>query len=195
MSPAGPTIHFLNVAYFFNLLYSAIFSFHISSLGDLETLASTAWLFISLIGYILVLVLIGLLVYFSTRLYQIADEDAKRYQTIHPEEAHAKVKSSRWAYVQELIESSQPGDWRTAIIEADIMLDELLTKLGYQGSSVGEKLKAVNAAHFHTLEDAWTAHRVRNEIAHQGSVYPLSDQLAYRTIAHYENVFREFDAI
>ena len=94
-----------------------------------------------------------------------------------------------------MIESPQEEQWRQAIIEADIMLDELLTKLGYLGAGVGDKLKMVNPNQFHTLSDAWEAHKVRNEIAHKGSAYQLSDHIAYRTINQYENVFREFKVI
>jgi len=95
----------------------------------------------------------------------------------------------------QLIESGQESDWRNAIIEADIMLEEVLTQLGYQGESLGEKLRAVNQNHFQTLNQAWEAHRVRNEIAHQGSSYHLSEHLAHRTIANYEAVFREHGEI
>ena len=75
------------------------------------------------------------------------------------------------------------------------MLDDLLTQLGYRGVSIGEKLKVVDPAKFRTLDEAWDAHKVRNQIAHQGSAYPLTDHLAYRTILHYENVFKEHGEI
>jgi hypothetical protein len=195
----GPPVHFLNVEYFFRIIYDAIFSIQsvssATSLSNLSDLASTIWLFVTLFAYLIVLVLIGFLVYFTTRMYQVQEEDALRYTTIAPEVAHAEVEHSRWAYIRELIESPQQSDWRQAIIEADIMLDEMLSKLGYEGASVGDKLKTANQSHFHTLDDAWTAHRVRNDIAHQGSTYQLSDHIAYRTINQYENVFREFNEI
>ncbi len=196
MTPAAaPPINFLNIGYFFQVLYNATFGLQGGSLGDLSSLASTIWLFVTIIGYLLTLLFIGALVYMSTRLYQAAEEDARRYTTVTEAEAHVQVEHSRWAYIRQLIESTQESDWRNAIIEADIMLDELLTKLGFEGVGVGDKLKTASPAHFHTLDDAWTAHRVRNDIAHQGSTFQLSDQLAYRTIGHYENVFREFNEI
>ena len=72
---------------------------------------------------------------------------------------------------------------------------EVLDQLGYTGESLGEKLRSVNPNQFHTLNNAWDAHRVRNEIAHQGSSYQLSEHLAHRTIANYEAVFREHGEI
>jgi hypothetical protein len=195
MSPVGPPIHFLNIEYFFQLLYDLVFGLHVPSTSGLSDAASTFWLFFTLFAYLFAFVLIGVLVYYSTRYYQVIEEDARRYQTVTKEEADAKLEDSRWTYVKNLIESSQQSDWRQAIIEADIMLEELLTKLDLVGASIGDKLKNANPNHFHTLNDAWEAHKVRNEIAHRGSEYQLTDHIAYRTINHYENVFREFNEI
>ena len=93
------------------------------------------------------------------------------------------------------MQSTNQSDWRQAIIEADIILDELLTRLGYVGDSVGEKLKQVHTNHFQTLSNAWEAHKVRNEIAHSGMNFELTDRIAYRTIANYEAVFREHEEL
>ena len=71
----------------------------------------------------------------------------------------------------------------------------MLTRLGYLGDSIGDKLKTVNPAQFRTLQEAWEAHKVRNDIAHLGSAFPLTDHLAYRTILQYENVFKEHHEI
>ncbi|HUX80831.1 MAG TPA: hypothetical protein VMV38_00725, partial [Candidatus Paceibacterota bacterium] len=98
----------------------------------------------------------------------------------------------RWTHIKTLANSTNPNDWRTAIIEADIMLEDMLTRQGYPGEGVGEKLKAVEQSDFNTIQDAWEAHKVRNQIAHEGSSFDLSDTLARRTISRYESVFREF---
>ncbi len=192
MQTAQPPINFINVSYFFQLVYNLLFSGQIPTADGLVSLAVTAWLWICIVSFLVTLGLIGALVYFSLRLYQIAEEEDKKFGTISKEAEHVEVEHSRWAYIMQLIESTQQSDWRTAIIEADIMLDELLTKQGYQGDTVGEKLKV---ASFGTINDAWEAHKVRNDIAHQGSAYDLTDRIAYRTIHQFENVFREFKEI
>ena len=91
-----------------------------------------------------------------------------------------------------LAASPHPSDWRRAIIEADIMLDDLLSKMGYRGESVGEKLKRVEPGDMKTLNDAWEAHKVRNRIAHDGSTFVLSEHDAKQTIQSYRKVFEEF---
>jgi hypothetical protein len=82
-----------------------------------------------------------------------------------------------------------------AIIEADIFLDETLNEAGYVGVSLGEKLKSANPQSFTTIQDAWEAHKVRNEIAHVGSDFILTRKIAQDTLLRFERVFREFGVI
>lgn len=190
-------VHFLNLSYFFRLLYDLFFSGGSPDLrtGDLLAFLSAVWGVVTVLAILVSLVALGFLVYSTMRLWQIREEEKAQYSTISQHDEHERLESSRWQYIQERIASTNQDDWRAAIIEADIILDEVLTRLGYPGDSVGEKLRAVNPAHFATLNNAWEAHRVRNEIAHQGSAYPLTDRLAYRTIQNYEAVFREHEEI
>ena len=101
----------------------------------------------------------------------------------------------RWEHIESLINTDSASQWREAIIEADIMLDDALTQRGYIGDGVGEKLKSIEPAELKSLENAWTAHKVRNQIAHEGSAFNLSEDFARRVIAQYENVFRDLNAI
>ena len=101
-------------------------------------------------------------------------------------------KQNRWQHIQDLIKSYNESDWRQAIIEADIILEEMLDKMGYDGISIGDKLKIVERSDFVTLDKAWSAHKVRNQIAHDGSNFKLTRDVAEKTIKDFEEVFREF---
>lgn len=103
-----------------------------------------------------------------------------------------QVQNEHWTAVLALLESHNQNDWRQAIIESDIMLDEMLEKMGYDAPSVGEKLKMIEPSDFTTLDDAWEAHKVRNRIAHDGKDYPLGQMAAKKVIGLYEKVFKEF---
>jgi hypothetical protein len=72
------------------------------------------------------------------------------------------------------------------------MLEQLVTKLGYQGESLGEKLKRTTRGDFKTRDQAWEAHLVRNRIAHDGSAYEINQLEARRVIGLYRQVFDEF---
>ena len=100
--------------------------------------------------------------------------------------------SLRWKKVTDLIGSANENDWKQAILEADTMLDDILTGLGYQGESIGEKLKRVQSGDFKSLDDAWEAHKIRNQIAHDGSAFQLTHHEANQTIGRYRRVFEEF---
>lgn len=99
--------------------------------------------------------------------------------------------SVRWEKASNLLNSQNQNDWKQAILEADTMLDDILTGLGYQGEGVGEKLKRVQPGEFRNIDDAWEAHKLRNQIAHDGSLN-LTHHEANQAISRYRRVFEEF---
>lgn len=187
----------LNVEYFYRLLYECL-------RGGCSTTADTSglmaflshlWLWIVVIGYLVALFALIMIVYTTMRLFELRKREEAYYGTLLVAPDEKSGANPRWAHVESLIDSDNPSDWRQAIIEADIMLDDMLTVQSYIGETVGEKLKTVERSDFNTIDDAWEAHKVRNQIAHEGSAFELTEQLARRTIARYENVFREFEMI
>ena len=117
----------------------------------------------------------------------IADKIDAQYlkPTIH------KQKNTRWTRIQLLMQSSNPSDWKLAIIECDIMLDELLFTLGYYGNTIADKLKLIHKSDFPALQNAWDAHMIRNRIAHEGSGFELNQRDALQTFYLYEHVFKD----
>ena len=186
----------LNVEYFYRLLYECFRG----ACGSIETagllaLLAHIWLWIIVIGYALSVIGLFVIIYSTMRLFELREREQKYYSTVLVTPRVAGGTHPRWEHIQSLVEGASPSAWREAIIEADIMLDDMLTQQGYTGDSVGEKLKAADPAHFKTLQDAWEAHKVRNQIAHEGSAFNFSEELARRTIARYAAVFHEFKAI
>ncbi|MBX4189377.1 hypothetical protein KW785_02150 [Candidatus Parcubacteria bacterium] len=134
------------------------------------------------------------------KLHQIVDEERAIYGPFPDElkaekEGEAALKNEKWKRVITHINSNNPSDWRLAIIEADIILDELLRIQGYHGDTIGEMLKAVERSDMRTIDNAWEAHKVRNLVAHGGGDYDLTERDAKRTIALFESVFKEFGII
>ncbi len=103
--------------------------------------------------------------------------------------------NEKWELILKHLQSGNSSDWRLAIMEADIMLEELLKTNGYHGDGVGEMLKAVEPSDMLTLDRAWEGHKVRNRIAHSGTSFELSEREAKRVIALFESVFKEFQII
>ncbi len=108
---------------------------------------------------------------------------------------HTVRQNPRWQKVLEHIASDNPSDWRLAILEADIVLEETLDQVGYAGDTVGDKLKNAERRPFASLNAAWEAHRIRNAIAHQGQGFDVTQREAQRVIALFEGVFRELGSV
>ena len=105
------------------------------------------------------------------------------------------IENPKWKLVEEHINSDDANKWKLAILEADIILNELLGTLNLLGESIGEKLKNVEESDFDHIEEAWEAHKIRNAIAHQGSDFLITQREAKRVIRLYELVFKEFEVI
>lgn len=214
--------NFLNVAYLYQKIYE-LFSgaFLPSQESILVIFYAILWL-LKPVSILLSLLFLTGIVYTTIRMKVVMDE---MMATLHPhhdshehgdEHAHSheggheevhKSKdvehpletghhvNSRWQKILDHTNSTNPSDWRLAILECDIILDEMLTKMNYRGESLSDKLKAVEKSDFLSIDKAWEAHRVRNSIAHEGSNFLITDREAKRVIGLYEEVFKEFHYI
>lgn len=124
---------------------------------------------------------------------KIDENNEKILETIAPDTNG--ILNPRWEIVGRYYNSANQSDWKLAIVEADIMLYEVLNKSGFPGLNIGEMLKNADKSKLNTLDEAWSAHKVRNEIAHSGTDYVLSRDLVKRTISQYEKVFDELNYI
>ena len=187
----------INVEYWFRLLYECLYGTCYNSVDFVTFVAllERFWFWIVIVGYALSVLGLCVIVYTIMRLFNLRKREELFYSTLLLSPESKGGVSSRWQHIESLAGGTSMSEWREAIIEADIMLDDMLTKDGYVGAGVGEKLKAADPENFHTLQDAWEVHKVRNQIAHEGSAFNLSEPLARRTIARYANVFREFKII
>jgi hypothetical protein len=188
----------LNTEYWFRLLYNCLHgACYGSPAGTAELSAWLAhlWVWITFIGYLFSIVGLFVIIYVTVRLFELRKREEEFYSTLIVAPQAEGGSLPRWEHIQSLATGASPSEWREAIIEADIMLDDMLTRQGYAGDGIGEKLKSADPARFNTLQDAWEAHKVRNQIAHEGSAFNLSIELTRRTIARFESVFREFKVI
>ena len=181
------------------------FSFLIPGIGSAGAYASSLWTNIKhLVDWVVVvciplsLFLVIGIIYCVERLKILREKEAVKHD-LKVEPAYEEVSgqgnrdlSVRWKKVTDLMGSANENDWKQAILESDTMLDDVLTGLGYQGESMGEKFKRVAPGDFKNLEGAQEAHGVRNRIAHDGGAFQLTHYEAAQTISKYRRVFEEF---
>jgi hypothetical protein len=194
------SIHFLNLEYFIVLVYGVFTG--ASSHVDVSQIPSQTLLLMTRIAWtgLVLTVLFGIGVVYSFRRLNAVEHAGwhKRQEMEHKlNERHLIEipKNSQWNRVMLLANSTQEGDWRRAIIEADVMLGTLLAVRGYRGTSIGEMLKQANPIQFTTLDAAWSAHKIRNEVAHGGEGFVLTERETKGTMDLYRRVFEEFDYI
>lgn len=142
---------------------------------------------------LLTIVLICFLVYLIKKLTALRENERK---LLYPQTGVTEaVANPQWEKILNHVESPNENDWRQAILEADIMLGNILEKLDLPGDSIGDKLKAVERSDFTTVDNAWEAHKIRNQIAHEGSKFVLTQREARLIISMYQTVFKEFQII
>ncbi len=153
---------------------------------------------IQFIAIFLTLLFIMGIIYTSFRLHHIE----KKYHLAQKIERNKqlnvydeKIVNPKWQKVLGHVNGASPNDWRLAILEADILLGDMLEKMGYRGEGIGEMLKSIEENDFNTLNNAWEGHKIRNAIAHEGSDFILSQREAKRAISLYQSVFEEFHLI
>lgn len=169
-----------------------------SRTGLLETvyrLIGSGWfLLVSLLVSALFAAL-GIYAFWQFKKIRDSEKEAIRLLEAKLTEDASGEKNERWEHILSLASSENPGDWRLAIIEADVALEELVRSMSYRGDTLGDMLKSVEKSDFLTLDLAWEAHKIRNRIAHHGSDYILTEREAKRVINLYRQVFEEFDVI
>ncbi|MBA3733548.1 hypothetical protein H0W91_04235 [Patescibacteria group bacterium] len=149
--------------------------------------------YFQLFAYIITVLLVMIIVIIYKNLTVLRTNERK---LMYPEmQSILSAKNPQWERVLAHTESLNENDWRLAIMEADIMLDDLLNKLSLSGETIGEKLKSVEKSDFLTIDNAWEAHKIRNQIAHEGQAFALNQREAKRVIGLYRDVFEEFQTI
>jgi len=147
-----------------------------------------------------------IIIYTTIRMFEIRAKEHKHLhyeivkfaqnQALKKEKSQETVfKNERWKKVLDYLFSTNENDWKLAILEADLMLFDLLTQLGFKGENLGDKLKGADRDNFHSLSFAWEVHNIRNKIAHEGLSFKVSLHEAKRVIAIYEQIFLEFGYI
>ncbi|OGC84951.1 hypothetical protein A3F55_02970 [Candidatus Adlerbacteria bacterium RIFCSPHIGHO2_12_FULL_53_18] len=152
---------------------------------------------IILLGFTLSVIFLAFVVYTRIRIVFVEHEGfGQEASLLTPlEEPELEKGNSRWETIVMLAASPQESDWRRAIIEADVMLGDLLTSQGYRGATIGDQLKDANPLQFTTLDLAWKAHKMRNDVAHGGEGLQLTERDVRATIDQYGRVFEEFNYI
>jgi hypothetical protein len=199
-------VPFINLEYIFSKIYDFLVyiknavlsgSFQASSGGTSDFAHSFGSLF-SWIATVMTFAFIGFIiwaVYIRIRVYEVDEVLSGAYSNhfIKPAATTTKV-NPRWEKIRANFDSTNPNDWRVAILDADSLLDEVVTGLGYTGENLGAKLTSIRVNDFPTLQSAWEGHKMRNIVAHDGS-FVLTERQKEITRRYFEAVFYDTGTI
>jgi hypothetical protein len=185
---------YLNIEYVFAKILAVIKPI-IAFFGNPHT-----WIIIGIISSCLSIFFIAVAIFSIVRMREIQLHEKEElnheiHEALARDQEAVRNENPRWHYILTLIESSNESDWRVAIIEADTMLVELLQEKGFAGETAAELLEAAKASGYQSMQNAWDAHAIRNQIAHAGSDYSLSQVEGRRVIKMFQNFFEELRAI
>ena len=195
------SVHFLNLEYLVTRTANYVAGLHFDP-NMIPTWVADTTQEILIFGMALSFVLLILVVYAQLRMVQVEHEG---FHALEEEEHAAQAQTrgpegetgtgTRWDDIVVLAASPNESDWRRAILEADIMLADALNERGFEGPTVADQLKMANPFQMRTLDVAWQAHKVRNQVAHEGEAFALTERDVRATIDQYKRVFEEFGKI
>lgn len=175
------------VLYFLQSYLGNLASFYQNILNRFSFLGGNTIIVIFSIIDFLLMVFVGFTLWRFSELRKRAQEESiiAAHQISPAEEVNKEM-----GHIRELMTSSNPSDWNMAVLEADALLDDALQHLGYEGESVMERLKIVDPTVVKSLDRVFSAHRLRNMIAHE----PLGQhpkEMIIHSIRSYEAALQE----
>ncbi len=158
------------------------------------------WSVIGIISILSSIFFLTILIFSLVRLREMQLEDKKEIdyeikKALKKERDKSGNENSKWKNILYLSESISESDWRISIIEADLLLEEGLKEKGLTGNSLGELLDSAKGSGYTYLQNAWRAHLIRNQIAHEGAKFPLSKVETRRIIKLYEDFLKEIEIL
>src|SRR3989338_4652453 len=136
--------------------------------SEIAASLATPLFYIKTVATVIAMVGILVAIYSFLRTLEIARATTAKLGLTLSWEHEKTEKNEQWVRVENYMRSENPSDWKIAILEADNILDEVVERMGYRGETLGERMKMIEPSDFLHLDEAWRAHKMRNEIAHKG---------------------------
>ena len=99
----------------------------------------------------------------------------------------------RWLDIEQSVVKDHEPSYHMAILNADKLVDQALRDRGYRGQTMGDRLKATRGQLSHR-EELWSAHKLRNRIAHEPDVRVNYNQ-ARRALNAFKHTLKDLGAI
>jgi len=95
--------------------------------------------------------------------------------------------------IEQQLKRDEVSSYHLAVMNADKLLDQALQERGMRGKTMGERMKAANSI-FTDNNGVWSAHKLRNRIAHESDVMVRYDDARY-ALANFRKALKDLGAI
>ncbi len=103
---------------------------------------------------------------------------------------HYRVK---YLEIENQLKKDNPPSYHFTVLSADKLVDQALKDRGARGDTMGERMKNL-ASLFSDRNDIWTAHKLRNKIAHESDIQ-VSYGEARQALAGFKKALKDLGAI
>ncbi|PIT93292.1 MAG: hypothetical protein COU06_00865 [Candidatus Harrisonbacteria bacterium CG10_big_fil_rev_8_21_14_0_10_38_8] len=124
-------------------------------------------LFISLdIVLILIFITVLILVWPLRQSIKVYPKPTKYGKNIKMKHEHDSKALTTWKGIVTKANTGVQTNIKSAIIDADSLVDRVLKAQGFSGDNMGERLKSYSGNGSRRVDLIWKAHKLRNEIVH-----------------------------
>ncbi|MBQ3261136.1 hypothetical protein IJH29_00530 [Candidatus Saccharibacteria bacterium] len=115
--------------------------------------------------------------------------------TSHRQYSFNKLEyQSDFLAIENSLVRENPLSYNMAVVEADKLLDKAMCEMGIPGRTMGERLKKCGKEKFSRLNSVWSAHKLRNSIAHEPR-FRVEYAEARRALASFKQALKDLGAI
>ncbi len=100
----------------------------------------------------------------------------------------------RWTKIRRRLESDNAFQYKAAVLEADSMIDKVLSDMGYAGKNMSERLEKIKPAQIHNYEDLKNAHQIRNRIIHEAD-FSIDKKQTEEIVEIYESLLENLELL
>jgi len=100
---------------------------------------------------------------------------------------------TRWMTIEQQLQRDELSSYQMSVLNADTLLDHALKDKGIAGATMGERMKSAQQK-WSNANNVWTAHKLRNQIAHEPDVR-LDYDGARRALAAFKQALKDLGAI
>lgn len=99
----------------------------------------------------------------------------------------------RWLGIEKQLTRENSANLSMVVLEADKLLDQALRERGIKGETMGARMKIAKDT-WSNANAVWTAHKLRNQIAHESDVVVGYDD-ARRALGAFKQALKDIGAI